>query len=253
MLEMGILDALIVPKEYREQVYALDKGVCDRYLFSDVAHVRESLQEVLEVENGENDILFYQNISNILSAIGFGDTHAEHGDSWIDANGNYRIGVLEGTITGEYQARFIGVRAREKYRKEKIEELTGLCEQLRASVEDLEKQLAENRARTETLQAEWKSFPGEEDLKTAAKEFSDREYKLERKNKRLWEHQELAEKEEKHWMRYASGYGRSVENVIFRQDWICLHRLFWHCTDIKKFFPSFRLRMASIKIVSGIS
>ena len=46
---MGILDALIVPKEYREQVYALDKGVCDRYLFSDVAHVRESLQEVLEV------------------------------------------------------------------------------------------------------------------------------------------------------------------------------------------------------------
>ena len=74
------------------------------------------------------------------------------------------------------------MRAREKYRKEKIEELTGLCEQLRASVEDLEKQLAENRARTETLQAEWKSFPGEEDLKTAAKEFSDREYKLERKN-----------------------------------------------------------------------
>lgn len=82
--------------------------------------------------------MFYQNISNILSAIGFGDTHAEHGESWIDANGNYRIGVLEGTITGEYQARFIGVRAREKYRKEKIEELTGLCEQLRASVEDLE-------------------------------------------------------------------------------------------------------------------
>ena len=141
--------------------------------------------------------MFYQNISNILSAIGFGDTHAEHGESWIDANGNYRIGVLEGTITGEYQARFIGVRAREKYRKEKIEELTGLCEQLRASVEDLEKQLAENRARTETLQAEWKSFPGEEDLKTAAKEFSDREYKLERTNKRLWEHQELAEKERK--------------------------------------------------------
>ena len=43
LLEMGILDALIVPKEYREQVYALDKGVCDRYLFSDVAHVRDCL------------------------------------------------------------------------------------------------------------------------------------------------------------------------------------------------------------------
>ncbi len=197
LLEMGVLDALIVPEEYREQVYALDKGVCDRYLFSDVAHVRENLQRVLEVENGENDILFYQNISNVLSSIGFGDTHAERGESWIDANGNYRIGVLEGTITGEYQARFIGVHAREKYRKEKIEELTRFCEQLRVSVEGLEKQLAENRARTEKLKGEWKSFPGEEDLKTAAKEFSDREYKLERKNKRLWEQQELAEKERK--------------------------------------------------------
>ena len=66
MLEMGILDALIVPKEYREQVYALDKGVCDRYLFSDVAHVRESLQEVLEVENGENDIFVFIRIFPIF-------------------------------------------------------------------------------------------------------------------------------------------------------------------------------------------
>ena len=40
-------------------------------------------------------------------------------------------------------------------------------------------------------------IPGRGRLKTAAKEFSDREYKLERKNKRLWEHQELAEKERK--------------------------------------------------------
>ena len=99
------------------------------------------------------------------------------------------------------------MRAREKYRKEKIEELTGLCEQLRASVEDLEKQLAENRARTETLQAEWKSFPGEEDLKTAAKEFSDREYKLERTIKRLWEIRNWQKKKEKHWMRYHQGTG----------------------------------------------
>ena len=74
--------------------------------------------------------------------------------------------------------------------------------------------------------------------------------KIRKENKTL---QNWQKKKEKHWMRYASGYGRSVENVIFRQDWICLHRLFWHCTDIKKFFPSFRLRMASIKIVSGIS
>ena len=113
--------------------------------------------------------MFYQNISNILSAIGFGDTHAEHGESWIDANGNYRIGVLEGTITGEYQARFIGVRAREKYRKEKIEELTGLCEQLRASVEDLEKQIGRKQSADRNIAGRMEVIPGRGRFKDSGK------------------------------------------------------------------------------------
>ena len=197
LFQMGVLDALIVPEEYREQIYALDTGVCDKYLFSDVAHVRQNLEDVLEVDNGENDILLYQKISNILSAIGFGGKEAERGNSWIDAEGNYRLGVLEGTVTKEYQARFIGVHAREKYREEKIEELAELCNQIRDRKKKLEIQLEENKKRTEKLQAEWKAFPGDEDLKIAAKEFSDREYKLELKNKKLWEQQELTAKERK--------------------------------------------------------
>lgn len=194
---MGVLDALIVPEEYREQIYALDTGVCDKYLFSDVAHVRQNLEQVLEVDNGENDILFYQKISNILSAIGFGGKEEERGNSWIDTEGNYRLGVLEGTVTKKYQARFIGVHTREKYREEKIKELTDFCNQMNKTVEELESQLEENKKRAEKLQTEWKAFPGEEDLKIAAKEFADREYKLELKNKKLWEQQELAAKERK--------------------------------------------------------
>ena len=33
--------------------------------FGDVSHVRENLTKVLDVDNGENDILFYQKISGI--------------------------------------------------------------------------------------------------------------------------------------------------------------------------------------------
>lgn len=120
--QMGILDALIISEEYRDKVLELDCGVCDRYIFGDVSHVRENLTKVLDVDNGENDILFYQKISGILSSIGFGRSN-DQGRTWIDERGNYRLGVLEGTVTGEYHARFIGIRAREQYRKEKIEEL----------------------------------------------------------------------------------------------------------------------------------
>ncbi len=197
LLQMGILDALIIPQEYREQVYALDAGVCDRYLFGDVESVRQNLQGALKADNEKKDMLFGQKISAILAAIEFGDGQEVESHSWIDRDGNYRLGILEGTITKEYRAHFIGVRAREKFRQEKIIELTAVCGQIAEKIEELERQLGDNHSRSEKLQKEWSAFPGEEDLKTAAREVADREYKLELVNKRLWEQQNLVERERK--------------------------------------------------------
>ena len=109
---MGVLDALIIPEEYRTQVFAMDGGVCDKYIFGDAVRVRENIGNILEVDNGENDILLYQRISNVLSSIGFEN---EDADTRIDKNGNYKLGILEGTVTGGYRARFIGARARERF------------------------------------------------------------------------------------------------------------------------------------------
>ena len=55
---------------------ALDGGVCDRYIFTDVETVKQNLNQALDVDNGENDILLYQRISHILSAIGWQSTDA---------------------------------------------------------------------------------------------------------------------------------------------------------------------------------
>ena len=60
------------------------------------------------MDNGEQDILLYHSISNILSCNRIGSREEQSGHSWIDREGNYRIGVLEGTVTKEYKARFIG-------------------------------------------------------------------------------------------------------------------------------------------------
>lgn len=77
LLHMGILDALIVPEEYREQALALDAGVCDRYIFSDAAYVRNNIMDFLDVDNEEGDILLYQNVSRILTAIGWKEQDEE--------------------------------------------------------------------------------------------------------------------------------------------------------------------------------
>lgn len=187
LLSMGVLDALIVPAEYREQIRKLDPGVCDRYIFSDVAHVKQNLQELLDVDNGENDILKYQSIANILSAIGVqaGGVREEAGSTWVDTEGNYRIGVLEGTTTHDYTARYIGVKARERFRMEKIAELEQSVALMEQELAEHAEQIRQLLADKELLHQEWSAFPADVNLKAAAKDYADRSYELERMDRQI--------------------------------------------------------------------
>lgn len=215
LLQMGILDALIVPGEYREAIRMLDPGVCDKYIFSDVSHVKENLLEMLDVDNGENDILRFQNISHILSSIGYhreaSDAVSEAADTtWVDEMGNYRLGVLEGTITKTYKARFIGVRARENYRQQKIAELTSLLSDVEKELSAYNGQLKQLQQQLAILTDEWNAFPEETDLKVAAKAYAQKEYVLELQNEQLHTLQERCEKER-----------RQLESIRFQVREIC--------------------------------
>lgn len=235
LLSMGLLDALIVPAEYRETIETLDEGVCDRYIFSDTAHVKQNLLEWLDVDNGENDILRYQSISNILSSIGIykrgnvppggktgaaepgmsrdqsdlrpetekafkdqgnagtggKDTDSVYGSTWVDERGNYRIGVMEGTVTGEYRARYIGVRARERFRREKTAQLEQEELSLRGQLEECERRIQGLQAERAQLLLEWDGFPRDTDIREAAREYSARNYELEQLSRQISDHREL--------------------------------------------------------------
>lgn len=228
LLSMGILDALIVPAQYRETVLALDQGVCDRYIFSDVSRVKQNLLEFLDVDNGENDILKYQSVSHILSSIGVyggggpagggaqsgtgaaGDGGAQSGteaargggtqsgmgtagggSTWVSAAGHYRIGVLEGTVTGEYQACYIGARARERYRQEKLAQLEQEERELLAQLAECGRKLEELEAQNGQLRQEWERYPAETDLKAAARDLAEKSYDLEQLSSRIGKLREL--------------------------------------------------------------
>lgn len=187
LLSMGILDALIVPAEYRENVLALDEGVCDRYIFSDVTHVKQNLLEFLDVDNGENDILKYQSVSHILSSIGvYGkESTGDRGSTWINEAGNYRIGVLEGTVTGEYRACYIGARARERFRREELARLEQEERELLEQLGECDGRLQELETQELLLKQEWDAFPAETDLKEAAREYADKSYDLEQLKRQI--------------------------------------------------------------------
>ncbi|MBR1692699.1 MAG: TIGR02680 family protein, partial [Lachnospiraceae bacterium] len=188
LCHMGILDALIVPPEYKEQIEALDSGTCDKYIFGDLAHVKPNLLELLDVDNGENDILKYQSVSNILSGVGVKDDIRQQNTAdtamhtWVDGKGHYRIGILEGSITRNYTARFVGAKARERYRIEKITQLEEEALTLKQQINLCEEEISRVKEEQVTLQNEWTGFPSDSDLKAAAKEYADSSYALERLN-----------------------------------------------------------------------
>ena len=84
LLHMGILDALIIAPQYREQVLQSEEGCCDRYLFTDAEYVRNNLMDWLDIDNPDHDMFLYQNISGVLSAITSGRSdQQENSIAWI--------------------------------------------------------------------------------------------------------------------------------------------------------------------------
>ena len=173
---MGILDALIIDEQYKETVLNLDKGTCDRYIFADKGHVKESLLEALSVGEETNDIFMNQKIVQILGNIGY----AKEGSTFISKNGYYGNGVLTGTISREYKAKYIGVRAREDHRNAKIAELTIKAETLLEQEKELADSIDTLNTRIQLLKQEYLEFPSDLDLRQAVHDYMEKAEELER-------------------------------------------------------------------------
>ena len=107
LLNMGILDALVVEEQYREQVLTQAAGCEERYLFVQSYQPERSLLDVLELNDEVNNIFSNRRLTGILSNIAYEDS----GVVSIRKDGSYQLGIINGTITGEYEAGLLGVRA----------------------------------------------------------------------------------------------------------------------------------------------
>ncbi len=162
LLCMGLLDAVVVPEHYKAQVLEYREGMRDTYLFTPAETVRKSISEFLEVSMEQQDIIFYQQLSAILNSIGI-----EEGLCRITEEGMFGQGILHGTITGKYQAKYIGVKAREAYRQEQIGIFTELVKEKKVQTNTLENKLESFKKQIETLEEEFKNLPKEDDIKVA--------------------------------------------------------------------------------------
>ncbi len=166
MLEMGLLDALVIEESYRQEVLRMDPGACDRYIF-----VRENAGraggktalETLELNDSVNTVFLNMEMTEILRHISIEGS----GETVISADGTWRNGLLAGTISGEYQAGFIGTKARERNRAEKIRVLQERIAVLEQQMTVLAEEMENFRGRMTILETEYAAFPKEKPLREA--------------------------------------------------------------------------------------
>ena len=163
LLHMGILDALVIDEQYKERVLSLDVGCCDKYLFVKRQRAEKSILDVLELNDAVSDIFMNQRITGILENIAYD----MDGMTAISADGCYQMGVLTGTITGEYEAGFIGTRAREKNRQQKIAACKDKLQFLGDEIDRLQKGAEGLQNRLHQLEQEYHTLPKDEDLREA--------------------------------------------------------------------------------------
>ncbi len=177
LLKMGILDAIIIDEQYKEQVLAFEEGCEDHYLFVSGIRPDRSLLDVLELNDEVSDIFSNKRVTDILSRIAYECTaDVFSAQAWdteeplkVSDLGVYQLGVMFGTVTGKYTAQFIGTKTRQKARLAKIDACREKLESLELEINILKNKISEYDKQLELLKEEYEKLPDDCDMNEAWK------------------------------------------------------------------------------------
>ncbi|AZT89341.1 TIGR02680 family protein [Caldicellulosiruptor changbaiensis] len=164
LFELGVLNALIVPEKYKNEIDELLEDEKEVVLFPKPAYFSHTLNEYLEVANFENAEGLINEVAAVIDSI-----HINPVDDgiYVCEDGRFGNGILKGKTTTHEQPKYIGIENRRRYKQmlilqleEEIQNLTKELEEKKAEANFLKSQL-------EVLELEKKNFPTSADLDTA--------------------------------------------------------------------------------------
>ncbi len=175
LLDMGLLDALIIPEAYKKDALKMDPNMGDKYIFSAPNLFSHSLAEFFRLEKVEDSLISFIDMDNALKSIFLDE---ENGSVYINEKGEYGLSILRGKTSGNYIPKFIGTTARARARAQQIEllslELKDVKEEIACLLDS--RDVLNNRLRK--LNEEFKAFPRDEDLRTAINYLKNAKYDL---------------------------------------------------------------------------
>ncbi|TDT57246.1 TIGR02680 family protein [Fonticella tunisiensis] len=175
LMDMGLLDALIVPSSFKSRVLETDSDMADKYIFPSPGFLMHDLSELLRPEKIDVEGITAVDIDNVLKSILIDE---ESSRTYINEKGEYGIGILKGKTSKTYVPRFIGASARKRFREEMIESLTRELEDIKMQIRAIEDEKERVLVRLGALREELNAFPKDMDLKVALNELRDAEFNL---------------------------------------------------------------------------
>src|SRR5690625_4850745 len=169
LIDGGMLDALIVENDVELKH--------DRILRSNPQMMAHTLADYLRPDVGEDDVVSGSAVDEVLRSV-LVDANGEGAETTIGIDGTYKIGLLSGHAIPVKTVRFIGKKARQRYREEQIElisveieRLGGEIDKIFVEIEGLQKEISVARGSLEI-------FPNDLDLQTAFAEIESCRFQI---------------------------------------------------------------------------
>lgn len=161
LADMGILDALIVSKQSLQKINNAEIQFEDKFLAPKTPRLGASLLDVLEITKPENSSITVEEISNILSNISLDE---EFDGTYIDENGNYKIGLIKGKTSKNEEAKYIGREAKRRYKEKMVQELQAQVDEQKEIIEQQKQKIQKIEENMNYLKEEYKNFPSKDEM-----------------------------------------------------------------------------------------
>lgn len=168
LMDAGLLDALMVPDEYHDQIQNLLEDYPDSFLVPG-ASVADPITALVPDPDSPLSAL----AAVCLNSISQSDINAT---TAIMPDGRFRNGIIQGRSHGYDPAGYIGAAARRANRERKIAQLEQELHRLEDQIQQIQQQKSIVMLRLEKIQFEWTQLPNTTDLDCAIETLVDAQH-----------------------------------------------------------------------------
>ncbi|MDQ0163621.1 uncharacterized protein (TIGR02680 family) [Bacillus alveayuensis] len=189
----GLLDALIVPNEYDHMVTKHDKIIQANPVRND----QHTLAAWLKPDLPESSKISKEEVEKVLSSIVV-DGEKKNGETVVYSDGRYKIGLIAGHSPTN-DAQFIGSQARERYRKQKIEQIQEELSLLQKKREEWQEKYEQTMQMINEIEVSFTQFPTERDAKEAFSNLQAVRHRLKNDEEEVQKRNEKVKEAHRRW------------------------------------------------------